>query len=105
MARDLKGISPPPDFYYFGHVADGNLHLMVGSAVADTTTHERVEAVVYDPLRALGGSVSAEHGIGLERRAVLGHSRSPGEIALMRRAESPDRPQGPDEPRQNLRVA
>ena len=90
----MAALKPAPDFYYFGHVADGNLHLMVGSASADAATHERVEAIVYDPLRALGGSVSAEHGIGLERRAVLAHSRSAGEIALMRQVKTLIDPKG-----------
>lgn len=43
-----------------------------------------VEALVYEPLRALNGSISAEHGIGLEKRGWLDVSRTPAEIALMR---------------------
>jgi FAD/FMN-containing dehydrogenase len=39
---------------------------------------------VYRPLAAIGGSVSAEHGIGLEKRAYLPLSRSAAEIATMR---------------------
>jgi FAD/FMN-containing dehydrogenase len=39
---------------------------------------------VYRPLAAIGGSVSAEHGIGLEKRAYLPLSRSPEEITAMR---------------------
>ena len=42
-----------------------------------------IEAAVYDPLKALRGSVSAEHGIGLEKKSWLGHSRSPAEVKLM----------------------
>jgi FAD/FMN-containing dehydrogenase len=40
--------------------------------------------MVYRPLSAIGGSVSAEHGIGLEKRAYLPLSRSAAEIATMR---------------------
>jgi len=42
------------------------------------------ERIVYDAVREVGGSVSAEHGIGLLKRDWLAHSRSPEEIALMR---------------------
>jgi FAD/FMN-containing dehydrogenase len=43
-----------------------------------------VEEIVYQPLAAIGGSISAEHGVGLQKRAYLSLSRNPGEIALMR---------------------
>jgi FAD/FMN-containing dehydrogenase len=43
-----------------------------------------VESIVYGALESRGGVVSAEHGIGLDKRAYLGHSRSPEEIELMR---------------------
>jgi FAD/FMN-containing dehydrogenase len=44
----------------------------------------RVEKIVYEALGRHGGVISAEHGIGLEKRAYLGHSRSPQEIGLMK---------------------
>ena len=40
--------------------------------------------IVYEELRPFGGSVSAEHGIGLEKRAFLGYTRSDVELQLMR---------------------
>ena len=43
-----------------------------------------IDAAIYEPLAELNGSVSAEHGIGLEKRAKLKLSRSPEEIAVMR---------------------
>jgi FAD/FMN-containing dehydrogenase len=45
--------------------------------------HE-VETIVYQPLASLGGSISAEHGIGLLKRDYLGYSRNQEEIKLMR---------------------
>jgi FAD/FMN-containing dehydrogenase len=90
----LASIDPEPDFYYFGHVADGNLHLMVGSQASDEDMHRRIEEIVYTPLKTLGGSASAEHGIGLERRHLLNVCRSEGEIALMRRVKSILDPKG-----------
>jgi FAD/FMN-containing dehydrogenase len=69
--------------FVFGHMADGNLHLVI-AAGDDDATRARVEDLVYRPLAAIGGSVSAEHGIGLEKRAYLPLSRSAAEIAAMR---------------------
>jgi FAD/FMN-containing dehydrogenase len=70
--------------YTFGHVADGNLHLCVSVGTSDHHIRERVERCVYEPLRTIEGSISAEHGIGLERKAYLEISRSPAELAAMR---------------------
>lgn len=88
LRQELAALQPPLAFRYFGHVADGNLHLMAGSPVADPGLHAIVDRIVYDPLKALAGSVSAEHGIGLEKRSYLAHSRTPGEIALMQKIKA-----------------
>lgn len=69
--------------FVFGHMADGNLHIVVAGG-DDAATRARVEDIVYRPLAAIGGSVSAEHGIGLEKRAYLPLSRSPAEISTMK---------------------
>jgi FAD/FMN-containing dehydrogenase len=67
----------------FGHVADGNLHLFIQPNDAQAT-HARSDALVYEPLVARQGSVSAEHGIGMEKQAWLARCRGGAEIALMR---------------------
>ena len=73
---------PDGKCYVLGHVADGNLHLFVRpNQVGDL--HAQSDRLVYEPLRRIGGSVSAEHGIGTEKLGWLPHSRSPEEIALM----------------------
>jgi len=69
--------------FVFGHMADGNLHLAI-AAGDDAATRAKVEDIVYRPLAAIGGSVSAEHGIGLEKRAYLPLSRTAAEISTMR---------------------
>ena len=46
--------------------------------------HQLVDEIVYGCLDGLSGSISAEHGIGIEKRQWLGHSRSAEELALMR---------------------
>ncbi len=67
----------------FGHLADGNLHIFVRPSDSDEY-RETADRIVYESLEGLGGSISAEHGIGIEKRQWLGVSRSEAEIALMR---------------------
>lgn len=62
----------------FGHVADGNLHLEVVDV--DRAWDDDVLALVA----RFGGSISAEHGIGVAKRAWLGLTRSAAEIGAMR---------------------
>lgn len=85
VREGLKAKWPAHTLMVFGHLGDGNLHVIPG-AISDHSAESRkaVEAVVYGALRKRGGSVSAEHGIGLEKRPYLGWSRSPEEVALMR---------------------
>ncbi|MBQ0720464.1 MAG: FAD-binding oxidoreductase [Gammaproteobacteria bacterium] len=67
----------------FGHLGDSNLHIVVGTETEDINVYHRVEELLYAPLQALGGSISAEHGIGLEKKRYLHYSRSTEEIAAM----------------------
>jgi FAD/FMN-containing dehydrogenase len=71
--------------WIFGHLGDGNLHVIVQVQPEDyLRLRPAVEKQVYAPLAAFQGSVSAEHGIGLEKKPYLSISRSDPEIALMR---------------------
>ncbi len=83
-----------PTCVVFGHLGDGNLHVIVGVGASDGATRHAVEEVVYGPLAPIGGSISAEHGIGLQKRAFLPLSRSPAEIALMRTLKQALDPKG-----------
>ncbi|HEX7045770.1 MAG TPA: FAD-binding oxidoreductase [Burkholderiales bacterium] len=68
---------------FFGHIGDSNIHIAV--KVGDGTQPEaEIEDLVYALVRDWGGSISAEHGIGLLKRPFLGYTRTPEEIALMR---------------------
>ncbi|MEX1288338.1 MAG: FAD-binding oxidoreductase [Acidimicrobiia bacterium] len=66
----------------FGHLGDGNLHVTIGGPPEDAAAD--IDRLVYEPLAELGGSISAEHGIGRHKRPHLARSRSPEEIATMR---------------------
>ena len=78
---------------YFGHVADGNLHLSV-SMNGHTVPEVQIEEVVYSIAARRRGSISAEHGIGSLKRQFLHYSRSPAELALMRALKQAMDPNG-----------
>jgi FAD/FMN-containing dehydrogenase len=67
---------------FFGHLGDGNLHLISGP-LPNAVEHAAIDELVYRVVGEAGGSISAEHGIGLVKKAFLHHSRDPVEIALM----------------------
>jgi FAD/FMN-containing dehydrogenase len=69
---------------YYGHIADGNLHLIALSKGAKTQPMETISKAVYETVRAFEGTVSAEHGIGILKKSYLGFARSEAELSLMR---------------------
>ena len=79
--------------FTFGHMGDGNLHFAI-SAGADESSHHDVNLCVYEPLRPIGGSVSAEHGVGLEKKPYLNVSRNDAEVNLMRTLKTALDPKG-----------
>jgi len=91
--RDMQALLareyPQMDVVWFGHIGDGNLHINVlppeDMQEAEFIAHcERVTRLLADTLQRHGGSISAEHGIGLVKRPYLESTRSAAEIALMR---------------------
>ena len=89
-ARELLDAAYPQfEVVWFGHIGDGNLHINVlqpeGVADADFMAQcAQVTGVLAQLLHDAGGSISAEHGIGLVKKDYLGSTRTPEEIALMR---------------------
>ena len=83
----MLGLWPEGALYTLGHVADGNLHFFLRPNTAGDL-HEAADACVYKPLAQYGGSVSAEHGIGMEKRRWLPQCRTAAEIELMRRMKA-----------------
>lgn len=80
-----------PDFeiIWFGHIGDGNLHLNIlkPENLEKEVFFEKCEQVnkwVFDIVQRYGGSVSAEHGVGLVKKNYLEYTRSSGDIQLMR---------------------
>lgn len=80
-----------PDFeiIWFGHIGDGNLHLNILKP-DDLPKEEffprcnKVSKWVMEIVEKYDGSVSAEHGVGMTKKAYLGYSRSEAEIAYMK---------------------
>ena len=84
---------PDVRIYAFGHVGDGNIHYNVGPErlVAERAA---VNRIVYDTVAELGGSISAEHGLGQLKRDEIRAHKSPLELELMRRLKQTLDPQG-----------
>jgi FAD/FMN-containing dehydrogenase len=83
----------------FGHVGDGNLHYNLSQPdvqdnAAFIACQPEVNRIVHDAVDALGGSISAEHGIGQLKREELLRYKSPVEIALMRSLKQALDPRG-----------
>ena len=85
LKTNMKDAIGEHKLWVFGHLGDGNLHINVQVQAEDyLRLRPVVEQQVYAPLAAFQGSVSAEHGIGLEKKPYIGISRSNNELALMR---------------------
>lgn len=79
----LCAIDPSIDFIVFGHLGDGNLHYVVRTQMRST-----VADAIYGIVAAHGGSISAEHGIGVDKKPWLHLSRSEAELETMRRLKA-----------------
>ena len=91
----IPGARPFP----FGHLGDGNIHLNISQPVgADKAAFlarwSEVNAIVHGVVTELGGTISAEHGIGVLKRDLLPTVKSPVEMDLMRRLKATLDPNG-----------
>lgn len=83
LEERLRQMWPTAEIICFGHLADSNVHIFV--RVEDCPFPiKQIDGVFYNYVRECKGSVSAEIGIGLMKKAYLSYSRTPGELALMR---------------------
>ena len=80
-----------PDFevVWFGHIGDGNMHINIlkPEGLSREKFLERcrgVDDILFNVIEKLGGSVSAEHGVGLVKKPFLDYTRDPAEIELMK---------------------
>ena len=85
----IESMMPDSRLVAFGHVGDGNLHYNIAQPVgADAAQFlqegSTVTEAIYDLVAELGGSISAEHGIGVLKKTYLKQYRSAAELELMR---------------------
>jgi FAD/FMN-containing dehydrogenase len=95
VSKAVPGVRPVP----FGHMGDGNIHFNFSQPPGATprsfspglpTSH----AIVHGIVAEMGGSISAEHGIGRYKRALLSEVKSEIEMDLMRRIKAAFDPNG-----------
>ena len=91
----IPGARPVP----FGHLGDGNIHYNVSQPpgmdrAIFLNNWEALNAAVHEIVLDLGGSISAEHGIGRLKRDLLPHAKEPVELELMRKIKAVFDPNG-----------
>lgn len=81
----LHAINPDFRIFIIGHLGDGNLHLSITTGSPHSgKTKSRVSDAVFKGLKDLGGAISAEHGIGMEKLEVLPNYCCPTKYSLMK---------------------
>ena len=78
----------------FGHIGDGNVHIIINVGPDTANLHREIDHIIYRLIQELHGSVSAEHGIGIMKKEFLPYSRSEPEIALMKALKQTMDPEG-----------
>ncbi|MFI9272844.1 FAD-binding oxidoreductase [Kitasatospora sp. NPDC052896] len=90
--RELTSRHPDCTLNAFGHLGDGNVHLNV--LAPPEADRAAISALVFRLVAGFGGSISAEHGIGVLKREALAAIREPVELALLRAVKSALDPRG-----------
>ncbi len=85
----LRKAYPTWEVIWFGHIGDGNLHINIlrppGMSKEEFVAEcRKVDQMVFDAVQKQGGSISAEHGVGLTKKSFLGYTRSAEEIQIMK---------------------
>ena len=78
----------------FGHIGDGNVHIIVNIGPETRDLHLEIDEIVYRLIQELNGSISAEHGIGIMKKQFLEYSKSDPEIQLMKTLKQTMDPHG-----------
>jgi FAD/FMN-containing dehydrogenase len=92
----MEQVCPGARIVAFGHMGDGNFHYAVLQPEAADPARfpgQRLSLTVYEIADALGGSISAEHGIGVARTGDLARFKDPESLALMRAVKAALDPQ------------
>ncbi len=84
---------PKFEVFIFGHIGDGNLHVFIRKPKSMDTAEFHQECKLSDAdlfkyVQKFGGSISAEHGIGILKKDALPYSRAPFEIEMLKKVKS-----------------
>lgn len=94
LGQRLNAYSDRARLIVYGHMGDGNLHLQVSMSDRQLGPKKPIDDIVYDELRKVNGTVTAEHGVGTLKRDYLSFCRTDTEIELMIRLKQALDPQG-----------
>ncbi|MBC7519949.1 MAG: FAD-binding oxidoreductase [Sandarakinorhabdus sp.] len=99
-AARVEAVFPAARVLAFGHLGDGNLHFNVRAPAGPDGAEwlkingDAITALVYELVAAAGGSISAEHGIGVLKRAELARLGDPAKLAAIRAVKAAIDPLG-----------
>ncbi len=89
LAKYIPDCRPLP----FGHLGDGNIHYNIGQPQdmqpdIFMALEPKINDIVYDIVDSLGGSISAEHGIGILKKGQLSRRANPAKLRMMRQIKT-----------------
>ncbi len=84
MVKHLEAEQDVQAVFPFGHIADGNIHFVVAKQNDSDELTRKINRIIYQSIQAIDGSISAEHGIGIEKKDYLKYTRTDQEVLLMR---------------------
>ena len=95
----VEAFAPGARVVAFGHLGDGNIHFNVSQPIgADTAAFlgrwDAMNAIVHAIVARMGGSFSAEHGVGRLKRDLLARTKDPASLAVMRQIKAALDPNG-----------
>lgn len=80
----LHAVDPNLRVFVMGHLGDGNLHYTIAADYPVDHLYQELSEALYSGLHDIGGSFSAEHGVGTEKASSLAKFGDPGRLAMMR---------------------
>ncbi|MEL6119493.1 MAG: FAD-binding oxidoreductase [Pseudomonadota bacterium] len=89
-----KALDPDAGILNVAHLGDGNLHFAAWPSTEDQEIHRAIGLAVEEETMSLGGSFSAEHGVGLSKKPAMARYKDPVAMAVMRQIKTALDPNG-----------
>ena len=80
--------------FYIAHLGDGNVHYSVYPSSEDSTLNDKIVEIIEEVVERLGGSFSAEHGVGLSKLNTMRRRKDPVALDMMRKIKGVLDPNG-----------